>query len=159
MHKKNHRRSLWYIAHGFTSHADSLRETIGTGQCLLKYNNKGGQSESVISPIKLKQLFVPFLILICGFLLAFFQFLRELMHARFERQLSIPAVTNEVLFEHTDPDTTSHSEPIVTDADSKSKPQHNNNANVVTSTTTAFIEFPLPVVDSLIQIQAVNPIK
>ena len=60
---------------------------IGTGQCLLKYNYKGGQYESAISPIKLKQLFVPFMILICGYLLACFQFLRELMHAHFEKQM------------------------------------------------------------------------
>ena len=63
-----------------------LRAKDTTRQCLLKYNYKGGQSESVISPIELKQLFVPFMILICGLLLAFIQFLRELMHAHFEKQ-------------------------------------------------------------------------
>jgi len=82
-------RSLWYISYGFELHFESSREAIGTaGQCLLKYNNKGGQIESVISAIKLKQLFVPFTVLICGYLLACFQFLRELIHAHFERQMN-----------------------------------------------------------------------
>ena len=110
-------RSLWYISHGFAMHLESSREATGTRQCLLKYNNKGGQSENVISPIKLKQLSVPFVILICGWLLAFFQFLRELMHAHFERQMMnqvnpapTAVTTAEVVVESppTDPDTNSH---------------------------------------------------
>ena len=63
-----------------------MRDVIGTGQCLLKYNSKGVQTESKISPIKLKQLFVPFAMLIGGWILGFLQFLREKMHAYFRRQ-------------------------------------------------------------------------
>ena len=37
-------------------------------------------------PITLKQLFVPFLFLICGWILGILQFLREKMHAHFRRQ-------------------------------------------------------------------------
>ena len=140
-------RSLWYISHGFAMHLESSREATGTRQCLLKYNNKGGQSENVISPIKLKQLSVPFVILICGWLLAFFQFLRELMHAHFERQMmnqvesAPPAViTAEVVV---DPDTGSHpAEPIIEYSESK---QVRNNASTVV--TVIAIEAPLTVVD------------
>ena len=94
---------------------DGKREVIGDGQCLLKYNHKGGESESLISPIKLKQLAVPFVILICGYLLAFFQYIRELMHAHFERQMlleveSIQAVNYEgpASTKADDPDISSH---------------------------------------------------
>ena len=55
-------------------------------RCLLKYNSKGVETEHRISPIKLKQLFVPFAILIGGWILGFLQFLREKMHAYFRRQ-------------------------------------------------------------------------
>ena len=70
------------MAHGFT-------QVNSKGRCFLKYNSKGFQVESAISPIKLQQLFIPFLFLICGYLLAFFQFLRELMHGHFRRQMMI----------------------------------------------------------------------
>ena len=60
---------------------------IGTDHCLLKYNNKGVQYEHKISPITLKQLFIPFLFLICGWILGFLQFLREKMHAHFRCQM------------------------------------------------------------------------
>ena len=40
-------------------------------------------------PITLKQLFVPFLFLICGWILGILQFLREKMHAHFRRQRMI----------------------------------------------------------------------
>ena len=59
----------------------------GRGECLLKYNSKGVQSESEISPITLKQLFVPFTILICGWIFGVFLFLREKMHEYFRRQM------------------------------------------------------------------------
>ena len=143
-------RSLWYITHGFQSHFESSREVIGTGQCQLKYNYKGGQSERVISPIKLKQLFVPFVILICGWLLAFFQFLRELMHAHIKRQMmnqirSVPAVTTaEVAVESPpiDPDTSSHSESTQSEhSESKLVPA------VVAIIMETIIESPLVVVD------------
>ena len=148
-------RSLWYITHGFQSHFESSREVIGTGQCQLKYNYKGGQSERVISPIKLKQLFIPFVILICGLLLAFFQFLRELMHAHFERQMmnqvdSAPtAVTTAdegVVDESTDTDpSSSQSEKIAKDFELKAVPTAD--APVVTMVTVAVRESPLVVVD------------
>ena len=76
-------RSLWYLAHGFTVSV-KLK-----GQCLLQYNNKGVHRESNLSPIALKQLFVPFLFLICGWILGILQFLREKMHAHFRRQRMI----------------------------------------------------------------------
>lgn len=83
---------------------------------MLTYNYKGVHAESIISPIKLKQLFIPFVILKIGCLLAFIQFLRELMHAHFERQINqvtyAPVVnsSNRVLSESNDPDTSSHPE-------------------------------------------------
>ena len=75
-------RSLWYIAHGFTQHKFKTREYAGTGQCLLKYNTKGVQAVSAISPIKLKQLFVPFMFLFGGYILALLQFIRECLTGR-----------------------------------------------------------------------------
>jgi len=141
-------RSLWYITHGFQSHYESLREVIGTGQCLLKYNYKGGQSERVISPIKLKQLFIPFVILLCGWLLAFFQFLRELMHAHFDKQMmnqvnSVPPVVTPTAEVVVDPDTGSPpAEPIIENLESK---QVRTNASTVV--TVIVIEAPLTVVD------------
>ena len=75
-------RSLWNIAHGFTGHLEASRPS----PCLLQYDDKGVQTESNLSPIKLKQLFVPFLFLICGWILGILQFLREKMHAHFRRQ-------------------------------------------------------------------------
>ena len=94
---------------------------------MLEYNYKGVQAESVISPIKLKQLFIPFVILICGWLLAFFQFLRELMQAHFERQMMTnqvdPAsvVNHQVLLESNDPDRSSHPEKGLVEIKSTSK--------------------------------------
>ena len=136
-------------------HLESSREATGTRQCLLKYNNKGGQSERVISPIKLKQLFVPFVILICGWLLAFFQFLRELMHAHFERQMmnqvdfAPPAVITAdegVVDESTDTDpSSSQSEKIAENFESKAVPTAD--APVITIVTVAVRESPLVVVD------------
>jgi hypothetical protein len=55
-------------------------------KCFLKYNRKGVQAESILSPLKLKQLFVPFVILLCGWLISFFQFLRERMNDYFGRE-------------------------------------------------------------------------
>ena len=98
-------RSLWYIAHGFTLPAQPK------GKCFLKYNSKGYQTKSKISPITLEQLVVPFVILICGYLLAIFQLLRELMHAHFRRQMIIeqeidPPVA--IAAPPSDPDINSH---------------------------------------------------
>ena len=74
-------RSLWYIAHGFTL------TTKPKGQCFVQYNTKGVETNHKISPITLKQLFVPFTILICGWILGVFLFLREKMHEYFRRQM------------------------------------------------------------------------
>ena len=68
------------MAHGMWHFWLRTRAYTGTGQCLLNYNSKGVQAESSISPLKLKQLFVPFVILLCGYLLALFQFIREMMY-------------------------------------------------------------------------------
>ena len=68
---------MWNIAHGFHVYWERSREYTGTGQCLLKYNNKGVDTQSVLSPINLTQLFVPFLVLFVGCLLAIIQFIRE----------------------------------------------------------------------------------
>ena len=68
------------MAHGMWHYWQRTRAYSGNGQCLLNYNSKGVQAESVISPIKLKQLFVPFVFLLCGYILALFQFVREKMH-------------------------------------------------------------------------------
>ena len=79
-------RSLWNIAHGFHVYWERTREYTGTGQCLLNYNNKGVDTQSVLAPLNLIQLFVPFLVLFCGCLLALFQFIREKMHNHLNRK-------------------------------------------------------------------------
>ena len=135
-------RSLWYIAHGLQiDDSSARRRTLDPKQCLLKYNYKGGQSESVISPIKLKQLFVPFVILICGLLLAFFQLLRELMHAHFERQMTSQVVSA--------PAATSTKVEIDSPPAEKSvkAPQQGTTAAVADAESKVVIESPLAVVD------------
>ena len=95
------------------------------------------------------------MILICGWLLAFFQFLRELMWAHFERQMnkvdSTPAVTNAGAFHSppstSDPDTSSHpTEKII--SESKMIPQRNAVAPAgVESRIIIEYESPLKVID------------
>jgi len=46
----------------------------------MKYNNKGVEATKANASLKLKQLYVPFLLLLVGYLLATFQFAREKMH-------------------------------------------------------------------------------
>ena len=69
------------MAHGLWDYWEKTREYKGTAdKCYLKYNRKGVETQSAISPIQLKQLFVPFVILLCGWLIGFFLFLRERMY-------------------------------------------------------------------------------
>ena len=77
------RRSLWYLAHGFTVHSEKNILTAKGRRCLLKYNSKGVQTEHVISPIELKQLAVPFTILFIGHFLASIAFIGELIHHKY----------------------------------------------------------------------------
>ena len=83
-------RSLWYLAHGFTAQAEKNVLSVRARQCLLKYNSKGVQTERIISPIQLKQLFVPFAILFTGYAMATIAFIFELIvHKRSKRQTAV----------------------------------------------------------------------
>ena len=77
------RISLWYLAHGFTVHSERNILSPKAKRCLIKYNSKGVQTEHVLSPIELKQLFVPFAILFVGYFLATIAFIGELIHHKF----------------------------------------------------------------------------
>lgn len=90
----------------------------------MNYNYKGVHAESAISPIKLKQLFVPFVILICGSSMAFFQFLRELMHSHFERQMT----NNQqiTMSPSSDPDTSTHHPAEAIIVESRPMPQQHD---------------------------------
>ena len=83
-------RSLWYLAHGFTSRAEKNVLSVRARRCLLKYNSKGVQTERILSPIQLKQLFVPFAILFTGYAMATIAFIFELIvHKRSKRQSAV----------------------------------------------------------------------
>jgi hypothetical protein len=65
------------LAHGFTYHAEKNILSGKARRCLLRYNSKGVQVERILSPIQLKQLFIPFAILFTGYALATIAFISE----------------------------------------------------------------------------------
>ena len=78
------------MAHGFTTRAEKNVLSGKARRCLLNYNSKGVQTERIISPIQIKQLFVPFAILFTGFALATMAFIFELIiYKRSTRQTTV----------------------------------------------------------------------
>ena len=72
-------RMLWLDAFGLGYYWRKSVYTINE-ECRMKYNNKGVEAKKANAPLKLKQLYVPFLLLLVGYLLAALQFAREKMH-------------------------------------------------------------------------------
>ncbi|XP_057374702.1 glutamate receptor 2-like isoform X1 [Daphnia carinata] len=70
------RESLWFIDTALFDywHAQYLKKPL---QCRLNYNSKGVSTKTFKNRVVLKQFYLPFLILFCGYFLAFLQFLRE----------------------------------------------------------------------------------
>ncbi|XP_032779732.2 glutamate receptor ionotropic, delta-2 isoform X2 [Daphnia magna] len=70
------RESLWFIDTALFDylHAQYLKKP---SQCRLNYNAKGVSTKTFKNRVILKQFYLPFLILFCGYFLAFLQFLRE----------------------------------------------------------------------------------
>ncbi|KAI9556283.1 hypothetical protein GHT06_018857 [Daphnia sinensis] len=70
------RESLWFIDTALFDywHAQYLKRPL---HCRLNYNTKGVSTKTFKNRVILKQFYLPFLILFCGYLLAFLQFLRE----------------------------------------------------------------------------------
>jgi hypothetical protein len=76
---------LWYDAYGLANYWRREIYTINE-ECRLKYNSKGFEAKSAHAPLRLKQLYVPFVMLLVGYLIAFFQFARENM-VKFQGQI------------------------------------------------------------------------
>ena len=71
---------LWYDAFGLDLYWKRQVKYATTGECLLKYNAKGAEATTANAPLKLKQLYVPFVLLLIGHLIALFLFAREKMY-------------------------------------------------------------------------------
>ncbi len=69
-------RSLWYHASGIYNYWFVLREKYPK-QCMLRYNSNGQSTTRSSRRLKLKQFYLPFLILFGGYVLAFIHFIRE----------------------------------------------------------------------------------
>jgi hypothetical protein len=78
-------RSLWFIDVGLRVYWYGKHDKL-PDQCRLDYNSKGVASKRSSNRIKLEQFYLPFLVLFCGYLLAFVQFCRENLKRVVRRQ-------------------------------------------------------------------------
>ncbi|EFX69516.1 hypothetical protein DAPPUDRAFT_113577 [Daphnia pulex] len=79
------RESLWFIDIGMRVYWYGKHDKL-PDQCRLDYNSKGVASKRSSNRIKLEQFYLPFLVLFCGYLLAFVQFCRENLMRVIRRQ-------------------------------------------------------------------------
>lgn len=71
---------LWYAAFGMEFYWRRSVASKINKECLLKYNQKGVEAITDNAPLKLKQLYVPFVLLLIGHLIELFQCARDKMH-------------------------------------------------------------------------------
>ena len=71
---------LWYAAFGMEYYWRRSVASKINQECLLNYNAKGVEATTANAPLKLKQLYVPFVLLLIGHLIALFLFAREKMY-------------------------------------------------------------------------------
>ena len=79
---------LWYDAFGPLHYWKKSFYNINE-ECRMKSDKKGVEAKRANSPLKLKQLSVAFLLLLVGYLIALFQFTREMMKAYLERNMKV----------------------------------------------------------------------
>ena len=73
----NNGRSFWWHSLGFQSYWMKKLNPIAR-QCLLNYNNQGESVKPVErARLKLEQLYIPFIVLFIGYVLALMQIIRE----------------------------------------------------------------------------------